>query len=77
MAYCARTPFMALLHQMIADKHFAKAQTMYGSVSWCAAILGYLLAGNLLEYFGFDITFLVGAIVAVFATLVLRFRVRI
>ena len=77
MAYSARTPFMVLLHQMIEDKHFPKAQTMYGSVSWFAAIIGYILAGNLLEHFGFDVTFLIGGLIAIIATSVLKFGVKV
>lgn len=76
MAYCARTPFMALLHKMIEEKYFSKAQTMYGGVSWLAAIFGYLLAGNLLELFGFTITFFIGALIAIIATLILKFGVK-
>lgn len=40
LAYVSRTPLMALLHQLIEDNHFAKAQTIFGSVSWIAAIFG-------------------------------------
>lgn len=76
LAYASKTPLMALLHQLIEDKNFAKAQTIFGGVSWLSAIFGYLIAGNLLEYFGFNTTFFIGGLIAILATLILSFRVK-
>lgn len=77
MSYTARIPLMKLLHSIIDNQHFAKAQTIYGSLTWLSAILGYLSAGYLLDNTSFNFVFFVGASFALISTLILRLGVKI
>ena len=76
LAYCVRIPLMKLLHEMYDDLQFPKAQTLYASMAWFSAIVGYLLAGFLLENLGFDYTFMIGGILAATSGIVLKIGVK-
>lgn len=76
LAYCVRIPLMKMLHEMYDEFQFPKAQTFYASLAWLSAIVGYLIAGTLLELLGFDMTFMVGGILALISGLLLQFGVK-
>jgi MFS family permease len=76
MAYCTRIPLMKILHTMFDDLDFARAQTIYGSMVWLAAIVGYLSAGYILEKSGFNTAFFIGGSLAILSGLLFRFGIK-
>ena len=77
MAYCTRIPLMKIMHKMFAEYDFARAQTIYGSMVWLAAIFGYLGAGLILEKAGFNTAFFVGGILAILSGLLFKFGISV
>ncbi len=71
LAYASRIPAMSLLYGWFNADIFPKAQTYYAATAWVAAIIGYLLVGQLLEKFGFIITLYFGVAVGLLALLIL------
>lgn len=77
MAYCGRIPLMKIMHSMFTDLDFAKAQTVYGSMVWLAAIVGYLSAGFILENAGFSVTFFIGGTLATLSGILFKFGIKV
>jgi MFS family permease len=77
MAYCGRIPLMKIMHSMFSSLDFAKAQTIYGSMVWLAAIVGYLSAGFILEHAGFSTTFFIGGTLTILSGLLFKFVIKL